>query len=113
MTKYLLTTAAAIALFTGGAMAQISSETSTTTRSVTVPTPMVNTYSSTETKKTSDDGVTMEKSKSYSRDASGVSSKSSVEVNGPDGSKSESHERKVSPDGSTVVRSKSEVKIGE
>ncbi|HEX4111151.1 MAG TPA: hypothetical protein VH020_01320 [Stellaceae bacterium] len=112
MTKFWLAGVAAFAMMTGTALAQdTSSDTTTTTHSAGM-----GSSSATKSRETVDsDGTQTDKSKSYTRDSSGIHARSDTQTVAPDGTvRSTSHdEQTASPGDDTVTRSRTTTTTGE
>jgi hypothetical protein len=91
MTKYLLASAAALAMMTGVAFAQSTSTQSTTT----VTAPAVGSYSKSETQSSTDgNGVATDKSTTYQSGPGGMKATSSSKTVAPDGSMQSEYKEK-------------------
>ncbi len=108
MTGYWFAGAAAFALMTGIAAAQVSSDTTTSTQSTTttLPAPPADSYSERKTQHTIDsNGVETDKSQTYKSGPDGTAATSASQTTSGDGSeKTTSHsDRTVTPAGTSTT----------
>jgi hypothetical protein len=112
MTKYWLASAAVVAMMTGTALAQsqsLSSETTVSTQTTTVPAPpVVDSIHTTRTQNSIDsNGVETDKSQTYTSGSMGTDATASTTTMGPDGRPliTSKQERTVSPNGDSTATS--------
>jgi hypothetical protein len=106
MTKFWLASAAAFALMTGVASAQITSDTTTSTQSTTTTAPPVGSYNAYQTQHSTDsNGNQIDKSQTYQSGPNGTKATSATQSTSEDGAqKTTTHEdRVISPAGASTT----------